>query len=180
MKRRQREAVVAAMDQRLAAHGSWCGETHLQKAVYFLQVLLGVPTEFGFILYKYGPFSRELRAELASMRADGFLELVPQPQPYGPTLQVTPIAEQQLIARWPKTLGRHSHALDFAAERLSGLGVSDLERMATALWVRRETPDARVEDQAARLNEIKPHVSPGEAMQELRKIQSMEREAARR
>ncbi len=177
MKRRQREAIVAAIDQRMAERGSWCGETHLQKAVYFLQTLLDVPTDFGYILYKFGPFSRELRAELASMRADGFLDLVPQPQPYGPTLQVTPVAEQQLIARWPKTLGRHGPALDFAADQLSDLGVSDLERLATALWVRREMSDASLEDQAARLNEIKPHVSPGEAMDALRKVEDMEGEA---
>ena len=51
MKRRQREAIVAAIDQRMAERGSWCGETHLQKAVYFLQTLLDVPTDFGYILY---------------------------------------------------------------------------------------------------------------------------------
>jgi len=161
----------------MAEHGSWCGETHLQKAVYFLQNLLDVPTDFGYILYKFGPFSRELRAELASMRADGFLDLVPQPQPYGPTLQVTPIAEQQLIARWPKTLGRHGPALNFAAEQLSDLGVSDLERLATALWVRREIPDSSPEGQAARLHEIKPHVSLSDATEALRKVEDMEGEA---
>src|SRR5438270_1101546 len=117
MKRRQRQAVLAAVDQRLAAEGSWCGETHLQKAVYFLQTLLNVPTDFDYILYKFGPFSRELRAELATMRADGFLDLVPMPQPYGPTLDVTRSAEQQLVARWPKTLKRYAPALDFTARQ---------------------------------------------------------------
>ncbi len=178
MKRRQREAVVAAIDQRLAAEGSWCGETHLQKAVYFLQTLLDVPTDFDYILYKYGPFSRELRAELASMRADGFLELVPQPQPYGPTLAVTPAAEQQLVARWPKTLRRYATALDYTAEQLSDLGVSDLERLATALWVRREISAASPQEQASRLHEIKPHVSLTEAAEALEQVEAMEGEAA--
>lgn len=176
MKRRQREAIVAAVDQRLAASGSWCGETHLQKAVYFLQTLLNVPTDFDYILYKYGPFSSELRAELASMRADGFLELVSQPQPYGPSLRVTPIAEHQLIRRWPKTLKRHEAAIDFVATKLGALGVGNLERLATALWVLREMPGASTEARAERLHEIKPHVSLTEATEALEKVKGMEGE----
>lgn len=178
MKRRQREAVVAVMDQRLDANGSWCGETHLQKAVYFLQTLLRVPTDFDFILYKYGPFSSDLRTELASMRADGFLELVSQPQPYGPSLRVTPVAENQLIKRWPKTLKRHKAAIDFVAAKLGTLGVGNLERLATALWVLREMPDKSKEAQAERLHEIKPHVSLVEATEALEKVERMEGEAA--
>lgn len=178
MKRRQRQAVLAAVDQRLAAEGSWCGETHLQKAVYFLQTLLDVPTDFHYILYKFGPFSRELRAELATMRADGFLELVPRPQPYGPTLDVTPSAEHQLVARWPKTLKRHAPGLDFVAKQLGHLGVSDLERLATALWVLRELPDAKRDEQAARLHEIKPHVSLTDAADALARVEKMETKAA--
>lgn len=178
MKRRQREAIVAAMDERLDKAGSWCGETHLQKAIYFLQDLLEVPTDFDYILYMYGPFSRELRRELASMRADGFLNLVPQPQPYGPTLVVTPVAEQQLISRWPKTLKCYEQAIDFVASRLGGLGVGELERLATALWVRQEQPEAAIDEQAERLNSIKPHVSLTEAASALGKVREMEREAA--
>jgi len=177
VKRRQRQAVLAAVDQQLAAEGSWCGETHLQKAVYFLQTLLDVPTDFDYILYKFGPFSRELRAELATMRADGFLELVPRPQPYGPTLDVTPSAQQQLVARWPKTLKRYASGLDFVAQQLGHLGVSDLERLATALWVRRELPDASRDVQALRLNEIKPHVSLTDAADALAEVEGMEAEA---
>jgi hypothetical protein len=71
-----------------------------------LSGLLNASTDLDYILYKLGPFSAELRAELAMMRADGFLELVPGPQPYGPTLNVTESAEQQLVARWPNTLKR--------------------------------------------------------------------------
>lgn len=178
MKRRQRQALLAAVDQRLAAEGSWCGETHLQKTIYFLQTLLKVPTDFEYILYKFGPFSRELRAELATMRADGFLELVPRPQPYGPTLDVTRSAEQQLVARWPKTLERYAPALNFAARQLGHLGVADLERLATALWVRQELPDADRDEQAARLNEIKPHLSLTDAADALKQVENMEAQAA--
>src|SRR4051812_7802769 len=135
MKKRQREAVVAALGEALSDAGSWSGETHVQKSVYFLQELLGVPTGFDFILYKYGPFSPELQGELGAMRSAGFLRLVPQPAPYGPKLETTKTAERQLFARWPKTIARHRQRIDFVARELGGLGVGSLERLATALWV---------------------------------------------
>lgn len=178
MKRRQREAVVAAVDARLAASGSWCGETHLQKAMYFLQHMLHVPTGYRYILYKFGPFSRDLRGELATMRADGFLRLVPQQQPYGPMLQTTDAAERQLIKRWPKTLDRYDQHIGFVAQHLGGLGVGELERLATALWVQLEEPLDTRDAQAVRINEIKPHVSVTLARDALQKVESMEQEAA--
>lgn len=173
MKRRQREAVVAALDRKLLDKGSWCGETHLQKSVYFLQEMLEVPTGFEYVLYKFGPFSRELRGELGTMRGDGFLELVPQPAPYGPSLHPTTVAERQLIERWPKTLQRHDAALEFVAERLGGLGVGELERLATALWVTRESAGASHDTLARRINEIKPHVSVDAAKEALCLVHEM-------
>lgn len=178
MKRRQREAVVAALDDKLFEQGSWCGETHLQKSVYFLQELLRVPTGFDYILYKYGPFSAELREELGSMRSDGFLALLPQPAPYGPKLRTTEAAERQLVVRWPKTLSRFGPQLDFVARQLGGLDVGSLERLATALWVWRELPEADDAERAARIHELKPHVSIEAATGALRRVAGMERAAA--
>lgn len=178
MKRRQREAIVAELDKKLAARDSWCGETHLQKSIYFLQELLGVPTGFRYILYKYGPFSRELREELGTMRADGFLELVPQPAPYGPKLTATPAADRQLITRWPKTLKRYDDQLDFVADKLGGLGVGALEQFATALWVSREIPQTSRPEQATRINQLKPHVSPMQALDALEQVADIAQEAA--
>jgi len=64
--------------------GSWTGETHVQKATYLLQELLGLPTGFEFVLYKHGPFSFELREALERMEAGRLIELEEQRYPYGP------------------------------------------------------------------------------------------------
>ncbi len=61
--------------------GSWCGETHVQKCVYFLQQLLKVPMEFNCIMYKHGPYSFDLNDELAFFKGSEFLELHPR-RPY--------------------------------------------------------------------------------------------------
>ena len=89
MNRLQRAAVLTALADELRKRGSWCGETHLQKATYFLQSLLGVPLGYEFILYKHGPYSFDLHDELTALCTDQLLELRPQPYPYGPSLLPT-------------------------------------------------------------------------------------------
>ena len=162
MKRRQREAVLLALANALRKHGSWCGETHLQKATYFMQELCDVPLKLEFILYKHGPFSFELRDELTAMRADGLMEMRIQPPPYGPSL-VTAESGQQLMTRWPNTLRRHSDGIDFVAKELGSLGGADLERVATALYVTKANPEADADVRAQRIHDLKPHVSPEQA-----------------
>lgn len=173
MKQRQREALIAALANELRAEGSWCGETHLQKATYVLQEMLDVPLGFQHILYKYGPFDYELRDELAIMRADGFIEMQ-QVQGYGPRLGVTNGANRQLLDRWPKTIKRYRARMQFVAKRFRNRGVGELERLATALWVRRERPTATLEEQARRLNSIKPHVGIDLALEALTEVADWE------
>jgi len=70
MSRKERYALLAALMKRLHDTGSWCGETHLQKAVIFVQEL-----GYNARLYKHDPYSFDLRDELASMHADDALRL---------------------------------------------------------------------------------------------------------
>jgi uncharacterized protein YwgA len=155
----RRAAVLTELARQLRRHGSWCGETHLQKATYVLQELMEVPLEFEFTLYKHGPFSFDLRDELTSLRADGLLALEPRPAPYGPTLTATHRSEE-LRARFTKTRATYEGEIDFVADKLAPKGVAELEKLATALWV---TFEDRQQDRPARINELKPHVSIEEA-----------------
>ena len=41
-----KKAVVIALMRALAEAGSWCGETHVQKAVFMLQTVAHVPTGY--------------------------------------------------------------------------------------------------------------------------------------
>jgi hypothetical protein len=158
MKPRQREAVLAQLADSLWSHDSWCGETHLQKASFVLEALCAVPLELNHILYKYGPYSSVLSDELVVMKSDVLLEAV-SVRGYGPRLRPTDAAKTQLLARWPRTLKRYASAIDFVARKMGNKGVAELERLATAIWVRRELPDETPRDQALRLIAIKPHVS---------------------
>ncbi|MEA2328301.1 MAG: hypothetical protein QOE68_3260 [Thermoanaerobaculia bacterium] len=57
----QCSAIVATPVKECRAREAFCGETMVQKSVFFLQELLNVPLAFDFQLYIYGPFSYELQ-----------------------------------------------------------------------------------------------------------------------
>ncbi len=161
MKRLARAGLITSLAERLRARGSWAGETHLQKASYFLQEAAGVPLDYQFILYKHGPFAFDLRDDLGGFSADRLLEVVPQTYPYGPRLATSPsgIALQE---KFPKTLAKYNHALEAVADLVRNRGVGDLERLGTALLLIKEG-DAEDDVLAARMMRVKPHVSESAA-----------------
>ena len=107
MERLQRASVLLTLNEELRKAGSWAGETHMQKAVFFLQELMNIPLDFDFVLYKHGPFSFDLRDELTFMRAQGYFRLEPQ-YPYGPTLVGGEKSELLRRNKSPGNRGVHS------------------------------------------------------------------------
>ncbi|MBI4567217.1 MAG: hypothetical protein HY719_02345 [Planctomycetes bacterium] len=161
MDRFDRAAVVSSLVKELRARDSWCGGTHVQKAMYLAQDLLRVPTDYSFILYKHGPFSFDLKDDLGWLRADRILELRVQEPSYGPRYQTADLA-QRLWDQSRTTLDRHRDALAQCAEVVGARTVVQLERLGTALFVtkrKREMHDGSVDQRAATINRLKPHVS---------------------
>lgn len=157
----ERAAVLAELADSLQARGSWCGETHLQKAVFFLQALSQVPLGFDFVIYKYGPFSFELRDELTALRAQAVFDIRVQPAPYRPSLRVTELG-QRLRNQYQQTIAPYKAAIAGVASRFGSRGVAELEKLATALFVRCQE---RVEGDSgvSRLCALKPHIPSDEA-----------------
>ncbi len=155
---RQREAIILSLIEKLKCNKSWCGETHIQKATYFLQELLNVPLELGFILYKHGPYSFDLKDELNIMQSDMILKSISH-VPYGASLYPGDTSNQ-IKECYPNIINQYEKDINFVAQNLSSKNVSELEKLATALYVtkNRET-DGSVQQRAETMNEIKPHVS---------------------
>lgn len=176
MKRLQRAALLTELVEQMHNHDSWCGETHLQKATFFLQELLGVDLGYDFVVYKHGPFSFDLRDDLGGFVSDKLIRYEPQVPPYGPRITVTGEGEKvQTI--YPKTLARHSDKIAFVAEKLDARGVIDLERLATALYVALDTPQASVEMRTDMLRRLKPHIPEPAAMGAVREVDEIRAEA---
>lgn len=154
----QKDVVLLAFIKCLKEHGSWCGETHIQKATYLFQELLDVPLGFEFIMYKHGPYSFDLKDGLTAQMADGLLDVRPRP-PYGPGI-VPGENSQALLDRFPRSSRQYRREAEFVAQRVATSDVKTLERLATAVFVKcAELPNGTVEQRAAKLNELKPHVS---------------------
>lgn len=178
MDRLRRAAILSRLIQELRNNGSWCGETHVQKATLFLQELLNVPLGFDFILYKHGPFSFDLRDDLSALRADEIINLEPR-WPYGS--QIKPGSQAAYIqGLFSKTLRQHEPKIGFVARTLGDSGVADLERLATAFYVTdRLTGDASVVNRAQKVSDLKPHIpleASIEAVKEVDRISSDARE----
>jgi hypothetical protein len=166
------KTILVGLIKRLADKGSWAGETHLQKAAYLLAELRGVDFDFDFILYKHGPFSFELRDELASMRAEDLVDgFAPSPR-YGPRLVVTARGEE-LEQQFARTMQRYGESLDWITDVLGDRGVMDLERLATAMWVTRQDPDDSVRLRAEALIGVKPHISLEDATESVEEIDGL-------
>src|SRR5579871_630210 len=157
MNRGQRFAIVLALAEEMQKHGSWCGETHVQKASFLLQELFNPELGYEFILYKHGPFAFDLHEDLIGMQADSLLETVVRDPRYRPTLYLTE-AGREFVARFGKTVQAHEQALGKVARFLGDRGIAELERLATALFIKRQAATADQENRAKQLVQLKPHI----------------------
>ena len=172
MNRIERAAILCDLVNRLRDAGSWAGETHIQKAVFLLQDLLGVPTDYQFILYKHGPYSFDLSDDLTAFRADRLLEWQIQPPPYGPRYAVTELGGR-VRAQCSATLTAHERALGSGASAIGSKTVGAVERLATALYVTKREGgkhDGSVRGRAEYLHRLKPHVSVEDAVAAIEEI----------
>ncbi len=175
MERLEQAATMLSLIEKLKASGSWGGETHIQKATYLLQEVLGVDMGFEFILYKHGPYSFELSDELKSMRADGFLALAQTP-PYGATLKKGEMGEV-LLEDYGKIVSKQEGTINFIANHLGNMGVLKLEKLTTAVFIKKEKSEADDVVLAECINEEKPHISIEEASQAIKEAEKLMVEA---
>ena len=159
-----RRATISRLVRVMRDTGSWSGETHIQKCVYFMQALLNVQMGYNFVLYKHGPYSFDLREELAAMMSS--LELdVESRYPYGPSFVVGPRAV------WDVKLSRQEeYAIKFVGENISIQDIRSLERLSTALLLQIDNPSQTDQEIATQINMIKPHITIPDANLAITKI----------
>ena len=171
MNRMQRDVIILTLLEKMKSKGSWCGETHTQKAIYFLQELLRVPLGFEFVLYKHGPYSFDLSDEITAMRADLLLTVKPNP-PYGPSLIPAP-GSAALVERFARTREAHQGSIEFVAHWLASKNVAELEKLGTALYVTITSATGDLDARAEQVHDLKPHVRLEEAREALQTVDQM-------
>lgn len=167
MNKGQRSTVLLNLLESLSNRGSWCGETHIQKAVFLLQEAAKAQTDFNFVMYRHGPFSFDLRDSLAELSAEGLIDYIVRDPNYGPSVVVTD-ESRDFLERFPKTAKRYAKQIDFIADFVGNRNVADLERIGTAVFLIKRTENASPEDTASEIVELKPHISIIDAKQAVR------------
>jgi hypothetical protein len=162
MERINNITILLQLIESLRQNGSWCGETHIQKATYSLQQLKGVPLNFNFVLYKHGPFSFDLRDELTAMRADGLIAFKIVNESYGPQLVITERG-QAIQKAFAKNAKEYESSVQFIGSKLGDKGVVELEKLATALYVTKDMKIKKSDDRARKIVELKPHIKVPQA-----------------
>lgn len=150
-------ALLVDMIKRLRERGSWCGETHVQKAMFILQDISKANFGYKFVIYKHGPYSFDLSNELSGMRAVGILELKFQRDGYGPSFRVTEFGERIYDVN-KENIEQFDAVAKFLAEWFNSSDVRHLERISTAYFVTTKNPLDPAMERARKLNSLKPHV----------------------
>jgi hypothetical protein len=157
----KRHALILSVIKKLRARGSWTGKTHLQKALALLADTTDITVPFTFVLYKHGPYSFDVEAELEQMRSYAAVDIQPNSDGYGVTIhpgEMASFVREQAAIEFAEDL-----ALEWVCDLVGTRTVSDLERIATAAWIRRREGIADTRKVAERLHQLKPHVSVADA-----------------
>jgi uncharacterized protein YwgA len=168
MNTKLRMSILFQLVRRLREQESWCGETHVQKASFFVQQLHG-SNEFPFILYKHGPYSFGVRDTLEALRSYRILGYEIQAQGYGP--RFAPLEPGIFLQESEKEASAFLPVILFVAKRLGNKGVTDLERYATALYFTK-SPDPP-HDRVAEIRRVKPHISTQKAEEAVRWVDEL-------
>jgi len=177
MNKLKRYAILVTVIEKLKEKGSWCGETHIQKTVYFLERLFKDVLDYQFVLYKYGPFSFGLRDDLGIMESMDVIRVIPQPR-YGPQIIPSKLAKK-VKELFPKTLTCVKEKVEFITDKLASRNAAELESLATSLYVESKLPNSSDLEKAQEICRLKPHISFREALDRLREVKQILEEANR-
>jgi hypothetical protein len=150
-------ALILGMIETLSAQGSRTGKTHVIKGLFLGRAAGALDVPFQFFLYKHGPYATEIESSLEQMKSYGAITVEPAYDGYGVMLR--PGGMASFVKEQAPLTVETQQGIDRVCRFVQGKNVGQLERFATAAWIRTregvEDPDAV----AVRLNELKPHVS---------------------
>jgi uncharacterized protein YwgA len=157
----EKHSLILAVIEKLRAHRSWTGRTHVQKAIFLLNEVAVAKVPFNFVLYKHGPFSFALERELEQMESYAAIASETVESGYGVILR--PGRNAEFVKQQHRLSDSEVDAIEKVACFVGRRNVADLERLASAVWIRSREGlgDSRLV--AERIHQLKPHVSIADA-----------------
>ncbi|MGC2141000.1 MAG: hypothetical protein WA620_05390, partial [Methylovirgula sp.] len=172
-----RSALMVHVAKQLRSRGSWCGETHLQKATYILQDLSKKNFGYKFIIYKHGPYSFELNSDLTAMRAANIFEFQFPKEGYGPSIAPTSFGERVFVLN-EENIREYFPIVNFLTDWFAASDVKYLEKITSAYYITKRNPRDPAIERAKKLSALKPHVD-FKAAEEAVRIVDAKRELAK-
>ena len=156
----RKHAFILEVINGLKTAGSWTGKTHVQKTMFLINEATPVQVPFDFVLYKHGPYSFDIENELEQMKS--YDAVVVQPiSGYG--VELRPSENATLVSRLAPLTASEKDSVDAICHFVGNKGVIELERLATAVWIRNRDHIADHHEVALRINALKPHIKIPEA-----------------
>ena len=153
----KQHAFVLGVIESLHRHKSRTGKTHVQKALSLLRDLGKVVVPFDFVLYRHGPYSFQVEEALEQMQSYDAIGAEPNTGGYGAVLRPNTMGDFAR-SREPLT-DSEKQAIEEVCTFVGTRNVLDLERLATASWIRQQERIIEPDKVAIRLNSLKPHIS---------------------
>ena len=162
MKIEDRVKFICFLLDALKDKNGWAGMIHLQKGCYIAQRMLGVPLDYKFIQYVYGPYAFDLREEIHMINDRFILSKSFPPVGYEYAYDFYEDVEKWVEAN--KDNYKFKDEINFIAGWFLDKKVGRLEKLAAAYMINEKYPDAGLEERIKKLIGWKPFMIEPEAL----------------
>lgn len=150
--------LIAELADQLKNRSPKFGKTILQKLVYIIQEIYGVPCDYNYILYNYGPYSSELANDLSYFT---LLEGV-NVEWSGKGYEISPSAKtEHFKERANDFLAKNKDVILKTIENFGSMSAKELELRSTIIFVDKQITNLDEEQKkdmiVNKVSEIKPH-----------------------
>lgn len=149
------------------------GKTRIQKIVYFLQHVFGIPLDYVFRMHYYGPYSEELNDDLIEMKLHDYIDITPNPTGYG--YHIRPSSE--VIDSMENTIKNYGQELENCLEKFGQLEPQKLELLGTLHFVeyvaRTSNKDKAKDEIVEKVATLKPVFTKSEVEESYQELESL-------
>lgn len=166
-----RRQFVARIIKGLRDAECWTDDAHIQKSVFLAQEMLRCQHNYGFYIYHYGPYCRDLTETIQFMRIFGEVA-TERPAKWADWYQLTEkgqaLAEQQID---------DLNKVDWVTKTVANMTLAQLEGPTTAYFLKLQDPTRTDEQVATELNRVKPHISYYDAFSAIAESERLRQDA---
>jgi len=136
------------------------GRTALMKLLFFLQESKGVPLNYQFSLYSYGPFDSDVLADISTAERLNVLKSSTVYYPSGTGYEYSPGSEVESVEELAGGfIALHKESIDWVLDHFAGKKAGELELLSTILFVAKYHNPKTVAKLIEQVELIKPHFS---------------------